>query len=65
MTTHALVTPWPISQGLRTWCGYSGEHPVIASDSIATQPEAVDCETCKAAMRKALGTLSALVPRLK
>jgi len=62
MTTHALLTPWPISAGLRTWCGLdrNAKPPAL----IAATPEAVDCERCRSAMRRAYEILGKWVPRL-
>lgn len=29
---HAIVIPWPISQGLRTWCGYAHTKALLAAE---------------------------------
>ena len=64
MTTHRLITPWPIggASGLHTWCGRSAKE--VASDRVATDPSAVTCARCTEAMRSALAQLSVDVPRL-
>lgn len=64
MTTHRLITPWPIggASGLHTWCGRSAKE--VASDRFATDPSAVTCARCTEAMRAALEQLSVDVPRL-
>jgi hypothetical protein len=62
--THAMVIPWPISQGLHTWCGYRFDAPEVSEENVASAPEAVTCDGCKRAMRTALDQLSQWVPRL-
>lgn len=59
---HALITPWPLSQPLRTWCGRDPDD--LRGQHLATKPEAVTCPRCKSAMRDAFATLSTWVPRL-
>ena len=61
---HALVTPWPISSGLHTWCGCSLSAQQMPHDRIAGAPELVNCPKCIRAMKAALTTLHAWVPRL-
>ena len=62
--THAIVTPWPLSQGLRTWCGVYASDGRADREYIAYSPEAVTCEQCKRDMRRALAELMKWVPRL-
>lgn len=62
--THAMVIPWPISQGLHTWCGYKFDAPEVSKENVASMPEAVTCEECKRAMRDALALLAKWVPKL-
>ena len=62
---HALVVPWPVSQGLRTWCGYSCVHPAVADEDVSSIPEGITCYECRRAMREALRNLNEWVPRLK
>ena len=63
--THALLTPWPISQGLHTWCGYKHDDERVAGENVAAAPESVTCEECIRAMRLAWNTLGAWITRLK
>jgi len=65
MTTHALVVPWPVTQGLVTWCGHSHTDKDLAGDFVASSPDAVTCQRCKVAMRHALKNLEEWVPRLE
>jgi len=62
--THALVIPWPVSQGLHTWCGYRWDAPEVSGDDVAGDPSAVTCEGCKRAMRDALNNLMRWVPNM-
>lgn len=63
-TTHVLITPWLISNGVfMTWCGMPSNKSGKA-DFVAGKPEAVNCEKCKTNMRMALDSLSSMVPRL-
>lgn len=64
MTTHALITPQPIS-ALRTWCGIGRGDPRAEDSHIAFAPEAVTCPECARMMRQALETLMDWVPRLQ
>lgn len=64
MKTHALIVPWPISQGLHTWCGYRFDAPEVADEHVASAPEAVTCERCISAMSDALANLTEWVPKL-
>lgn len=61
-TAHAIITPWPLSKGLMTWCGKKAEE--VGSDLAATSPENVSCEHCRRSMRMAHETLSQWVPNL-
>lgn len=63
--THAIITPWPLSQGLRVWCGYDAQDPAIRGHMVATTPEKVDCEQCKASMKRALKNLEEWIPGLE
>lgn len=62
---HALIIPWPVSQGLHLWCGYRADHPSVADESVASVPEAVTCKECIRAMRTARANLNNWVPQLK
>jgi hypothetical protein len=64
LVSHAIVVPWPISTGLRTWCGYRVDDSRVAGDYIATTPEGVSCRRCAQAMRDALVNLEKWVPGL-
>ena len=64
-TVHALIVPWPLSEGLHTWCGYKWDHPRVADGSIASAPEAVTCSGCIRAMQIALSSLECWVPKLQ
>lgn len=64
MRTHAIITPWPMSQGLRTWCGYDGRHEDLKGDLVGATPQAIDCAMCITAMRLASSTLGEWVPQL-
>lgn len=61
---HAIVIPWPISNGLHTWCGRRYDDKRVRNDLIASAPEAVTCQHCADAMRHALKNLADWVPRL-
>jgi len=63
-TTHTIVIPWPISNGLHTWCGRRFDDERICNDHIASSPEAVTCSHCADAMRHALKNLAEWVPGL-
>lgn len=60
-----MIIPWPISQGLHTWCGYRFDAPEVSKENVAGDPSAVTCEKCIKAMRDALAQLSQWVPRLE
>lgn len=64
MTTHALLTPWPISSGLHTYCGIRADDERVRGHKVANSPELVDCERCRDAMRTAYDNLSRWVPKL-
>jgi hypothetical protein len=64
MTVHAIITPWPISEGIRTWCGYDAKDERVSADNVASRPEAIDCEQCKRAMQQAYVNLSEWLPGL-
>lgn len=61
---HAVVTPWPISQGL-TWCGHRFDDPVVSEDEVAITPPAVTCEACIKAMGDVFSMLEEWIPRLR
>ncbi len=61
---HAIIVPWPISQGLHTWCGYRFDNPEVSGDGVASCPPAVTCKMCIEAMRDAYVNLSKWVPGL-
>lgn len=62
---HAIIMPWPICQGIRTWCGYDCAGEEIKGEFIAAVPENVTCSDCKRAMAEALGNLAQWVPKLR
>jgi len=62
--SHALVVPWP-ADNLQTWCGRPILDERVADHNIGTVPEAITCEDCKRAMRRALEDLKRQVPRLE
>ncbi len=62
MTTHVLLTPWPISSGLFTYCGKPAAE--CGDDHVSNKPELIDCEGCKQAMRIAFENLEKWVPGL-
>jgi len=62
--THAMVIPWPVSQGLKTWCGYDFGSDEVKDDFLATSPEVVTCPRCAEAMRSALANLKQWVQDL-
>ncbi|MCU0677650.1 MAG: hypothetical protein MUE69_33320 [Myxococcota bacterium] len=64
MTTHRLITPWPIGGGsdFHTWCGRSAAD--VPTDRVAADPSTVTCARCIDAMRSALAHLTVDVPRL-
>ena len=61
---HVFVAPWPVSEGIRTWCGYAADDPRMEGENIALMPETVTCDDCIWAMRRALGSLSEWCPRM-
>lgn len=66
---HALIIPWPISEGLRTWCGRNWRggdlhDRDLETSVIATDPIGVTCPECARAMRIAATQLIQWVPRL-
>jgi hypothetical protein len=66
VTTHAIIIPWPLSQGIRTWCGYDAQDERrIKDDMVASEPMQVDCERCRDAMRMAFANLSEWVPLMR
>lgn len=64
MTTHALIVPWPLSAGLRTWCALDAAK-APKEDCVTGSPEVVDCPRCIDAMRRAHANLSEWVPKLR
>lgn len=64
-TAHALILPWPLSQGLRLWCGYDCSDEAVAGHLIATSPDTVTCPRCRKTMREALASLTEWVPGLR
>lgn len=64
MATHAIITPWPLSQGVRTWCGFDAGDGRVSQHLVATTPGAVDCEKCISAMRQAYANLGKWMPDL-
>ena len=51
--THTLLTPWPITHSIRTWCGYRCSAHELEGQYLACEPEAVTCLACIRAMREA------------
>jgi len=64
MIHHAIIIPWPLSQGIRTWCGYDAGDKAIKEDYVATHPSKVDCEKCIRSMRAAHVNLSEWLPQI-
>ena len=63
-TIHAIITPWPLSRGIRTWCGIDCQDERIRGDLIGISPAAINCRQCITAMRQAYKTLGEWVPEL-
>lgn len=61
---HVMITPWSLSNGLVMWCGLRADD-CGEEHFVATSPEAVTCERCKANMRYVSETLSTWVERLE
>lgn len=61
---HVMITPWSLRNGLVMWCGLRADD-CGEEHFVATSPEAITCERCKANMRDALETLSTWVERLR
>jgi len=61
---HGTVVPWPLSEGLRTWCGLGFSDGRLGKDSIAAIPEVINCPVCIRHMRDAKRNLDEWVPRL-
>lgn len=64
VTSHAIIIPWPLSQGIRTWCGFDCQDDALKGDLVAMAPDKVDCEACIHSMRQALKNLDEWVPDL-
>ena len=64
-TAHSILVPWPISEGIRTWCGISATDVRVAEGDISNATERVTCAGCRNAMRQALDSLGRWVPWLE
>lgn len=62
--THALLTPWPLSDGLRLWCGRSASDEDVQGHTVTAKPQNVGCPACRDAMRTAFRSLGMWVPLL-
>lgn len=63
MTTHAIITPWPLSQGIRTWCALDSQDERVRKDNVTSEPDLIDCPTCLSSMKSALDILTKMFPR--
>jgi hypothetical protein len=65
MTTHRLITPWPVSaDSFVMWCG-KRTNELPADAMAAFDVGVVDCHACATAMRAAAAQLLVDVPRLR